>query len=511
MPYKRIRSEVEWYARHQSYLNRVSNRARRYLPHIIAELERRGMPMDIALLPVVESAFQPFAYSKMGASGIWQFMPATGRVYGLKQNWWYDGRRDIVQSTYAALNYLSKLQTQFKGDWLLAIAAYNTGEGNVSRAIRRNQRRNLPTDFWSLELPRETSVYVPRLLAIAELISDPGKYKITLPEIADIPYFTTVELDGQIDLSQAALAAGVTLDEIYLLNPGYNHLATDPEGPHRLSIPLAAAAHFKRNLSKISSQQRRQWVHHLIQHGDTLSTIAKHYDTTIVTLQRLNGLPGTIIRVGGNLIIPKVAPSTGAGSLSRTVRRHLQRASERSGIQAIHRVRRGENLSIIAKRYQTTANQIAAWNGLNKNAILRPGKRLTILHRQAVIPATYISADSSTNLIKYRIRQGDTLWSIASGYSTSIKQLILLNGIAGNTVLQPGQVLKVPAPSSAMAAGDPKLQPDKMHYIVRAGDSLWRISRTFNVNVALLRQWNRLPENVHLYPGQRLLVPRSGT
>jgi len=198
---KTTASKLAWFTRNQAYLDRVSGRAEPYLYYIVEELEKRNMPLDLALLPIVESAYNPFAYSPSRASGIWQFIPGTGKKYGLTQNWWYDGRRDIVTATDAALNYLQKLHQEFNGDWLLALAAYNSGEGNVGKAIRRNNKAGKPTDFFSLRLPRETRGYVPSLLAVAEIVSNPGKYKITLKPIANTRYFKQVDINSQIDLA----------------------------------------------------------------------------------------------------------------------------------------------------------------------------------------------------------------------------------------------------------------------------------------------------------------------
>ncbi|MEJ2382242.1 MAG: transglycosylase SLT domain-containing protein [Gammaproteobacteria bacterium] len=234
----RVRTQLQWYANHQEYLKRVMDRAEPFLYMITQQVEKRGMPSEIALLPVVESAFQPFAYSHGRAAGIWQFIPSTGRLYGLKQNWWYDGRRDVVASTDAALDYLDKLDKQFNGDWLLALAAYNSGEGTVASAVARNRRRHIPTDFWSLRLPQETESYAPKLLAIAAIIKNPQKYGIQLKPIPNKPQVALVDVGSQIDLALAADMAGISIEEMYRLNPGFNRWATDPRGPYRLLVPV---------------------------------------------------------------------------------------------------------------------------------------------------------------------------------------------------------------------------------------------------------------------------------
>src|SRR5690554_1001613 len=236
-------SRLTWFVNNPEYVNKVVEQARPYLYYIVDELDRREMPLEIALLPIVESGYQPFALSSGQAAGIWQFIPATGRVFGLEQNWWYDGRRDVIQSTTAALDYLQKLHNDFN-DWELAIAAYNAGEGTVSRAIKRNQEAGLPTDFWSLELPAETTAYLPKLFAVAHLVKQPAQYDLQLSPIANEPYLSVVNVGSQIDLALAADLADITLDELSLLNPGFSRWATAPQGPHQLVLPKAKAPSF---------------------------------------------------------------------------------------------------------------------------------------------------------------------------------------------------------------------------------------------------------------------------
>ncbi|NND47613.1 MAG: transglycosylase SLT domain-containing protein, partial [Woeseiaceae bacterium] len=229
---RRTAAELKWFVSHPDYLNRVFTRAQRYLPYIVAELERRGMPLELALLPIVESAYDPFAYSHGRAAGLWQMIPGTAKRFGVKQNWWYDGRRDVVDSTRAALDYLEHLEGLNDGDWLNAIASYNSGEGNVLRAARKNRKANKPVDFWHLKLPRETSMYVPKLLALVEIVADPEKYQLTLPVVPDEQQFMVADIGSQLDLALAAELAGVDIDTVYQYNPGYNRWSTDPSGPH---------------------------------------------------------------------------------------------------------------------------------------------------------------------------------------------------------------------------------------------------------------------------------------
>ncbi|MEE9255516.1 MAG: transglycosylase SLT domain-containing protein, partial [Pseudomonadales bacterium] len=282
---KRVATELRWLERNPAYVRRVVNRGRRYLYYIIGQLEARSMPGEIALLPVVESAFDPFAYSHGRAAGLWQFIPGTANRYGLRRDWWVDERRDIVASTRAALDYLEALSRRFNGDWMLALAAYNSGEGTIWKAQRRAE--NTRADFWSLRLPLETLTYVPRLLALAILVGDPAAHPVDLQAMADEPYFDIVDTGSQIDLQQAANLAGIDLEELYWLNPGFNRFATHPDGPHRLLLPTAATAQFTSALASLPPQERIAWKRYVVKSGDTLSHIAMRHHVSTTTLRRV--------------------------------------------------------------------------------------------------------------------------------------------------------------------------------------------------------------------------------
>ena len=499
---------IDWYGRNPEYLQRLTQRARPYLAYIVHEVERRGLPMEFALLPVVESAFQPFAKSPAGASGLWQFMPSTGRRYGLKQNRWYDGRRDVVAATRAALDYLAKLLEDFDGDRLLAAAAYNWGEGNVGRAISQNRARGKPVDIWSLRLPRETRGHVSRLLAIAAVVEDPSRYGVVLESIRDRVYFEQVPLDGQIDLGAAADLAGITLDEIRRLNPGFKRRMTDPRGPHRLQIPFHAVERFTARLAEAPARKRVPWSQHEIVRGDTLGAIAARYGTSVSALKDANGLTSDRIRAGRDLIVP-----TSIGALDAP-RLHPDRGvTHGTGASVVHHVRAGDSLWRIARRHGVDMRQLAAWNGLSTNTVLRLGQRLTVYPRNAPRTAppkpaaepfdTTPPAAGIPSTAIHVVEHGDTLYAIARRHGTTVLKLTEFNRIRESTVLQPGQKLRViPAVYSKPASGG----SESIRYRIKRGDSLWRISRRFGVSVASLRKWNQLRKGETLTPGRELDV-----
>ncbi len=245
---KRIQHFVAQYRNSEKQLTRMTNRASPYLYYIVEELEKRKLPGELALLPMIESAFEPQANSPKGAAGIWQFMPKTGRYYGLKQDKWYDGRRDIAASTHAALDYLEILHKQFGNNWMLALAAYNAGEGRVSKAIQRNARAGKSTSFWSLELPEETKNYVPKLLALAEVVAHPEKHAISLPPIENKPYFVPVHPGRALDFNKVSKMADIHLNEVKRLNPGYRRESTHPKGPQQLLLPTENAEKLMKSL-----------------------------------------------------------------------------------------------------------------------------------------------------------------------------------------------------------------------------------------------------------------------
>ncbi len=439
----RLTSQYEYYRQHQAYINRVTSRANRYFYYVVTTLIERGMPAEIALLPIVESGYDPFAYSHGRASGMWQFIPSTGTLYGLRQDWWYDGRRDVVASTNAALDYLESLAKRFDGDYLLALAAYNSGGGTVNKAMRKNREKGLPTDFWSLNLPPETEAYVPKLLALAKIIWDPRTANVSLTSIPSTPYFKQVDVGGQIDLAQAARISKVDLDEIYLLNPGFNQWATSPDGPHYLLIPVAQADSFEQALIDIPENQRISWERYTIKSGDSLSTIAASFGTTLQVIRDVNNLNSDIIVAGKTLMIPSASGSADEYALSAGQRLATQQSKnpDSSGLkQHTHVVAAGDNFWDISRSYDVDMRAMARWNNMAPTDMLFPGQELVVwLPREAAV-ASLTGSRAVIRKVGYTIRSGDSLARIADKFNVNISQIHEWNTITGKYI-QPGQTL----------------------------------------------------------------------
>jgi membrane-bound lytic murein transglycosylase D len=452
-----VQRELAWYTRNETYLDRVFLRGELYLFHIVAEIEKRGMPAELALLPIVESAFDPFAYSHGRAAGLWQIIPGTGRRLGLAQNWWFDGRRDVLESTRAALDYLEQLHAQFGGDWLLAVAGYNSGEGNVARALTKAQQAGRSADFWGIKsyLPVETRTYVPRLLAIAQLVADPAASGITLPELRNEPRFAVVETGGQIDMTLAARLAGIETDALYALNPGVNRWATDPDGPHRLLVPSGHAETFAGALAALGPQERVKWSRHRIKSGETIGGIAERYATTPALLREINSLRGNSLRAGEYLLIPHAMESLASYTQSADVRAERQQNAPRNGERRAHVVRAGETLWSISQAYDVDVRRLASWNSMAPGDVLSVGRELVVwtaapapIAAAAAAQTSLARSDTSAGFaanrirqITYVVRRGDSLSSIARRFRVTVDKLVEWNAGVAAKYLQPGQRL----------------------------------------------------------------------
>ncbi|MDZ7749619.1 MAG: LysM peptidoglycan-binding domain-containing protein [Halofilum sp. (in: g-proteobacteria)] len=446
----RVARELQRYAGRQAYFEALTRRAEPYLDYILGRIEARGLPTELLLVPVVESAFRPFAYSYASAGGLWQFKPATARHFGLEMNWWYDGRRDIVAGTEAALDYFEYLHGFFDGDWLLAIAAYNAGEGTVRRAVNRNRLRQEPTDFWHLDLPAQTERYVPRVLALRAIVADPGAHGIDLPRPDPARAMTLVELDAQIDLATAAGWAGVDIATLYRYNPGFNRWATAPDGPHRLALPQAAAERFRAALAEHGTDDMIRWRRHRVADGETLSGIASRYDTTVGAIRRANGLDGHVIRAGSHLVVPSASRPDAAYTLSASNRRAAAQASGPGGRQRVtHEVRSGDTLWGVARRHGVEVRRLASWNGMAPGDPLHPGDRLVVW-----VEGEGVARGGPANRhqrVTYTVRQGDSLYAIARRFNLDVADIRRWNGLEGGAYLQPGQRLRLRVDVTAQA------------------------------------------------------------
>ena len=479
-----IARELDWYSHHQQYLDRVFQRADLYLYYIVDELERRDMPAELALLPIVESAFDPFAYSDGRAAGLWQFIPGTGKRFGLEQNWWFDGRRDVLESTRAALDYLEAMHEQF-GDWLLAVAGYNTGEGNVERALKRAQAAGKSGDFWSIAqyLPAETQTYVPRLLAVRQLVSDPLKYGISLPAVTNSRRFAVVDTGSQIDMALAAELAGVDTNELYKLNPGVNRWATDPDGPHRLLVPAEQADAFEAALASLGDGERVRWTKHEVKKGETIGALADKYQTTVAVLREVNGLRSNALHAGQSLLIPAAKASPSGYALSADARAASAQSVTRSGQRKEHEVQPGETLWSISRDYGVDMSKLASWNSMAPGDTLSVGRELVVWTKETgPAPATPAATPPAAK---------------AQASAPSLAATARVDATPASV-----RAAGVTAVATNASALNPQVR--QVNYVVRPGDSLYSISRRFRVSVMELREWNGVAAEKVLKPGQRL-------
>jgi membrane-bound lytic murein transglycosylase D len=428
--------QLFWFANHPDYLERSFQRSELYLYDIAAQIEKRGMPLELALLPMIESAYEPYAYSRARASGLWQFIPGTGSRFDLKQDWWYDGRRDVVESTRAALDYLQSLHDEFNGDWLLAIAAYNCGEAAVEHALNVNRAKNRPLDFWDLKLPLETRAYVPKLLAMKRLIADPARYGLAFSKIPNQPRFERVETLGQIDMKLAAELAGISEEDLYELNPAFHRWATDPTGPNFLLLPPESVELFRQNNAQLTPSERLPVKRYRVAPGDSVASVARQLDTTIAVIREMNDLPAGKLTVGDDLSVPapvvlppKVARA--AELFDRPERRLLRRHGH------IHVVRRGDSLWAIAQRSGMDVNKLASLNGIQPDDPLRAGQHIK-LTAGSLDPS---SGSPKARPVTYTVRSGDTLSKISRLFQVSVAQIARWNSLASPPSLSPGQKL----------------------------------------------------------------------
>ncbi len=421
---KRVQQELRWLKRHPSYLHNMRGRLERHLAYIHGEVKARGMPSELALLPIVESALDPYAFSHGGAAGLWQFIPATAKRFGLERNWWYEGRRDPVAATEAALDYLDYLYRRFD-DWYLALAGYNAGEGNVNRAKRKAPEG---AGFFELKLPRETSAYVPRLLALAELVANPEALGVTLPAIGPEVPFEVVSTGSQMDLSVISRVTELDVETLYLWNPALNQWSTPPNGPHHLILPVAEAERAAARIASVPADERVEWLRITVKPGDTLSQLASRHRTDVASLKQANGLRTARITAGDSLLIPKT-PRAISNSIT----------SRNQGTTYV--VQNGDSLWTISRAHNIPINKLMKTNHVGPKDYLRVGQKLTLPGGTSSPMAVSASRETQIRKVRYGVRRGDSLARIASKFNVRVKDIVNWNKLNTKDYLQPGQTL----------------------------------------------------------------------
>ena len=369
-----VAEKTAWYLAHPEYLRRVFERSRRYLFHIVDEIEKRGLPTELALLPMVESSFNPMAYSRAHASGLWQFIPGTGKRYELTQNWWYDGRRDIIDSTSAALDYLKDVY-EMHGDWHLALASYNWGENAVARALEKNRAAHLPLDYSSLTMPLETRQYVPKLQALKNIIANPALFGIELEPIPNEVYFTTVTRTRDMDVRLAAKLAEMPVEEFIALNPGFSRPVIRAELTPRIVLPADRVDIFHDNLAKYDDKSLVSWQTYQPVKGDNLEGIARKFGLGLAQLKEVNGIAPRSRAMPATLVVP----AKGAHDLGRLPIMYAPPIPMAGPRTFVHTVKAGDTLPGIARRYRVSVDDLRRWNKVGRLAV---GQKLTI-HAEA--------------------------------------------------------------------------------------------------------------------------------
>ncbi len=373
-----VRQHEQWYASRPEYMQRMTDRSRKYLFHIVEELERRGMPSELALLPYIESAFNPQAVSSARAAGMWQFMPATGRDYDLRQNFFRDDRRNVLASTRAALDYLQRLYGMF-GDWHLALAAYNWGEGSVGRAIAANKRQGLGTRYVDLKMPAETRNYVPKLLAVKNIISDPDKFRAELPVIENHPYFDVVTVNRDIDIELAARLADVALDDFKALNPQLNRPVILAAGTPQILLPWDNAKVFSRNLAEYSEGRFASWTAWTVPGTMSVAEVARRVGMSESELRSVNTIPPRmLVKAGSVLVVPR--PPSKQDDVAGHVAQNgqLALAPEVTLRRRVVKAGKRDSVATIAKRYHVSAAQVADWNDVAAGASFKSGQKIVV-------------------------------------------------------------------------------------------------------------------------------------
>ncbi len=481
-----VQEKIEWYMNNQDYLLRSASRAAPYLYYILQQVKKRHLPAELVLLPIIESGYNPFSLSNVGAAGIWQLMPGTASGLGVKRDVWYDGRRDVIASTRAALNYLDYLQSFFDGNWLYAMAAYNTGEGNVLSAIKKNIRLGEDTDFWSLPVAQQTKDYVPSILALATIISHPDQYPIYFPPVRNAPYLAQVDVGTQINLQHAATLAGISYKKVTQLNPAFTKQATSTssKGPSKLLLPIENIEQFSENFARSPLNRKINWLHYKIKSGDTIASLAKKFNTTPSAIRNLNQLQlsKNTLKHGSDILIPYkgqapleleeepirtvtsanatvlAANETAKSKKNNAVELSLEKtAAAQYTLQAgdtVYVVRAKDTLDNIAKRFRVDSKTLQAVNQLSSKKVAT-GKQLIIPTSLARNLAAQLAAQNvpAVNNLQpgdtvYMVRRGDTIEKIARKFKTTSAAIRVANLMNSNRVSE-GEKLVVPTHSQA--------------------------------------------------------------
>jgi LysM repeat protein/soluble lytic murein transglycosylase-like protein len=417
-----IAAERKFYSRQQKFLNDVANRADPFLYYVVTRLEQRGMPVELALIPIVESAYNPIAKGA-GPSGLWQMVPQTAKNFGLKINYWYDGRNDAVASTEAVLDLLQYLHDNLENDWINAVAAYNSGEARIQNAIIRNKAKGKPTDFYSLNIPVKFTRTVPKWLALVDIVKNPARHQVKLKPIANKPKFQMAKIPGPVDLAQAAQANGMSLAELKRFNTGFKRHASSPDGPHQLAIPVEHFAQFDSKSLKVQKLVAGQ--SYKIKKGDTLGSVAAKFGISVSKLKKQNNLKTESLTVGKTLQIPPEAETA------------------KSKTNSSYKVRKGDNLWTISKKLKIDSEQLRVANHLAVGAELKPGQILKIPSASQLAKKSSNKSKSSTKNGLYTVQSGDSLDKIARKYKVKISDLMKWNDLKKSYMLKPGMQLKV--------------------------------------------------------------------
>ena len=418
-----IQKALKIYQNNQYLVDRLSKNGQRYLYHMVDETLKRDMPVELALLPFVESQFDPYAQSPAGASGIWQFILSTAREQGLKRNWWYDGRRDIIASTNSALNYLDSMHRK-TNDWMLAIASFNVGPARIQREVKKNKNQGKDTDFWSLKLPKETSKYLPRLLALLEVIKNPEDYNVDFPFLPNRPYFRVIDIPSQVDLMQVANISGLSIEAVYELNPGFNQWATDPNGPFYLLLPIGIADRFEIKLNSMSEEELVKWDKYVVKKGDTLTSISKKYMISQALLKEINNLDDDLIFENEELTVPR-GPEW--------LKDYLNKPD-------IYFVSKGDTLWSIAKKYGVQVSDLIVWNDLSTERFLQINQQINI-YPKYFVPKK--KKKVNLNDLTYPVKRGDTISKIAKKFGVTGDMIVQWNELKNPEIIYPGQVLDI--------------------------------------------------------------------